>query len=266
VERVLLMKLSLHLVSDLDGTWLPPSGDSKALRELEAFVASEPGIVLTFATGRTLESALSALNGLAKVWPRHLVTDVGTTIYHHGGSGNWEKDASYARWVDARWDQVAAETLAPRLLPPGVRLQPKVRGRRRVALETQPGRDLPGAAEDLARNLEQAGFNADVLASNDRCLDVLPKGVHKGSAVEYLQERSRLPRPLVVCGNSENDLGMLRVADIAVLMADSSLRSDRLGVPPGHVIRSSSPGPGGILEVLLALTSPAARGERRGAR
>jgi hypothetical protein len=135
-----------------------------------------------------------------------------------------------------------------------------------VALETQPGRDLPGAAEDLARNLEQAGFNADVLASNDRCLDVLPKGVHKGSAVEYLQERSRLPRPLVVCGNSENDLGMLRVADIAVLMADSSLRSDRLGVPPGHVIRSSSPGPGGILEVLLASTSPAARGERRGAR
>jgi sucrose-phosphate synthase len=250
--------LSLHLVSDLDGTWLPAADGSPELRELEAFLSSQPGIVLTFATGRGLESALSALHGLASLMPRHFVTDVGTTIHDRDGSGKWVEDMDYALWVGARWDEEAAERVVQRVLPAGVRPQPWVNVRRRLALEVEEGIDALEAAEQLAAKLEGEGFLADVLASNARCLDVLPKGVHKGSAVEHLRSRDGLPSPLVVCGDSENDLAMLRVADVPVLMP-GSLRADCVRTAAGRVLRAPSPGPGGILEVLLELTSPTGR-------
>jgi hydroxymethylpyrimidine pyrophosphatase-like HAD family hydrolase len=79
--------------------------------------------------------------------------------------------------------------------------------------------------------------------------------VHKGTAVEHLRKASSAGRPLVVCGDSENDLGMLRVADVAVIMADSQLRDLQAG-SSARVVRPRSPGPAGILEVLLALAQP----------
>jgi HAD superfamily hydrolase (TIGR01484 family) len=259
------VSVSLHLVSDLDGTWLPSVGDASDLRALEAFVAAEPGIVLTFATGRSLPSALTVLSALNCALPRHLVTDVGTTIHCRDDGGRWDEDADYARWVDARWDQETAERLALGALPPGVRPQGNVPVRRRLALETREGMDLRQARQELALSLGRVGLVADILASNRRCLDVLPKGVHKGTAIEHLRRKESLPTPLVVCGDSENDLGMLEGADLAVLMADSPLPLDWLGFEERRAVRAAAPGPRGILEVLLALASSAPSGRRGGA-
>lgn len=250
------MRIFLHLVSDLDGTWIPPEGDHGALRALERQVADIPDLRLTFATGRTLHSALAHLLRYVELWPDHFVTDVGTAIYHKNASGKWIEDPQYARMISRLWDAEAAEQLAKRL-PPGIRRQPGLQPRRRMALEVQPGWDPHAMAEQLRGILTKAWFPADVLPSNGQCLDVLPKGVDKGTALEHLTRHCRLPSFLLVCGDSENDLGMLRKADMAVVMAGSILQDEELGLPRDRIIHPKNCGPAGIQEALIQLQAKA---------
>lgn len=248
------MDLSLHLVSDLDGTWIPTEDDIPGLRALEGYLTGFAGLTLTFATGRTLHSATTELSDIVRLWPNHFVTDVGTAIYHRTSKGKWLEDAEYARRIDSRWDPDAAERVC-RSLPEGIRRQPGLRARRRLALEVLSGVDLYRAAEALVHHLSKSWFAADVLPSNQRCLDVLPKGVNKGAAIEYLEKYIQLPSLLMVCGDSENDLDMFRLADLAVLMADSPLAEETIDIPGLRLIRPKARGPAGILEVLSSLAS-----------
>jgi len=127
--------LSLHLVSDLDGIWLPAAGRKSDLERLEAFLGRHPGIVLSFATGRTLDSALSALSGMAERLPRYLVTDVGTAIYQRDAHGRWVELEDYARWVERRWDRPAVARAVLGALPGHVAPQSGVAPPRRLPLE-----------------------------------------------------------------------------------------------------------------------------------
>jgi hypothetical protein len=242
--------LALHLVSDLDGTWIPRPGRRPGLRRLEAFLDRQPGIVVTFATGRSLASTTEVLASLDARLPDHLVTDVGTGLYHQDGNGGWVEDQDYAAWVEARWPADLAGRLAIRGLPEGVRHQAGAVPRRRLALEVEPGWDLLPAAGRLREALDELGAQADVLPSGLRYLDVLPTGVDKGVAVRHLG----LPLPVVACGDSENDRGIWRVADVPVVMADSPLEPGEPGIPWDRVVRPAAPGPEGILEVLRDLT------------
>ncbi len=248
------MDLSLHLVSDLDGTWIPTKGETPSLRSLENYLTNLHGLTLTFATGRTLHSAVTDLSSIVRLWPTYFVTDVGTAIYRRTAKGKWIEDTEYARRLNSIWDQDAAERIS-QSLPEGIRQQPGLRVRRRLALEVLPGFDLQQAAEELSNQLVKAGFAGDVLPSNGCCLDVLPKGVDKGTAVDYLDIRLPPPSFLMVCGDSENDLGMFRKADMAVVMADSPLKMEAIDVPISRLIRPRAPGPAGILEVLYNMRS-----------
>jgi HAD superfamily hydrolase (TIGR01484 family) len=243
----------IHLVSDLDGTWLPHASDPDGLRALQDFLASQPGIVATFATGRTLESALAALRESGATAPEHFVTGVGVALHARETDGSWREDDAYARFVESRWSAHSAEEWCARCLPVGVRRQPGVPAGRRLALELAARGDLLDAAERVRASLAGAGLVADVLPSSGWCIDVLPPGVHKGTAVEHLRRDGRLPRALVVCGDSENDIGMLRLADVPVLMPTSHLRRDGLGIAPERVVVPTAPGSRGILEVLQRL-------------
>lgn len=112
---------------------------------------------------------------------------------------------------------------------------------------------MPDAVRAFARALDSVELRADVLASGDGCLDVLPEGVNKGSAIQHLGRRPGMPRTLVVCGDAENDLGMLRLADIQVTMANGGLRPDSPGLAAERVVQTPVPGPVGILHVLERL-------------
>lgn len=246
------MDLVLHLVSDLDGTWIPRGSSLEGLRKLESHLSGLHGLELTFATGRSLHSVVMELSHHVSLWPQHLVTDVGTAIYYRAAKGKWIEDGEYGRRIASRWDAEAAERLAVSL-PSTVRRQPGVRSRRRLALEVAPGCDPKRSRGDLVRYLEKCWFPADVLFSSGKCLDVLPKGVNKGTAVEYLERSARQPTFLMVCGDSENDLGMLKLADAAVLMASSPLKEELVGIPAHRIYRPKADGPAGILEALSRL-------------
>ncbi len=248
------MPLAVHLVSDLDGTWLPAPGEEQSLRALETFLASRRETVLTFATGRRLDNAVGALHGVVEMYPHHFITDVGTAIHHRSGDGRWLEDTDYDQWVASRWERLAVESSLLASLPDGVSWQVHVTPpRRRLALHAASGEAAGAAARALVEMLGRQRLRADVLASSDGCIDVLPQGVDKGSAVAHLARRRDVPRMLVVFGDAENDVGMLRLADVPVVMAGGRLRPDAPGLPADRVIETAVPGPAGILEVLRRL-------------
>lgn len=176
-----------HLVSDLDGTWIPERGRQSDLRRLEASVQRQKGTVLTFATGRTFTSAMQLIQKWQLMEPDHLITDVGCALWHRWGKGIYEEDAVYASMVSARWAGDNAERLLGFWLPKSVRRQFGVAATRRLALQPAPNVPMKKAEKDLRDSMRACGMRADVLASQGRFLDVLPRGVDKGFAVSYLQ-------------------------------------------------------------------------------
>lgn len=241
-----------HLVTDLDGTWIPDPAHVEHLRRLEAAIRSHPENVLTFATGRTFGSATDLMARWGLAAPDHLITDVGCALWHRQSNGAFEEDLAYATVVAERWSREDADRLVSEGLPRSVQGQVGVSPTRRLALEAVEGVPLDQASRDLWRALLSCGMNAEILPSHGRYLDVLPTGVDKGFAVIYLQRSAGLPRPLVCCGDSANDLGMLRKADFPVLMGDGLIDFDAPGLPRERTYRTPHGGPVGIHEALLS--------------
>ncbi|WP_005032472.1 HAD-IIB family hydrolase [Holophaga foetida] len=239
----------MHLISDLDGTWLHPRSAPSSLRRLEAHLAATPDITLTFATGRTLASALGVLEGRIQRWPNHLITDVGTAIYHRTIQGDWDEDQDYADWVRKRWDSDFLELMANRWIPEGVQRQEGITPLRRIALEVLPGRNIKLLSEHLRKNLEEAGARVDVLVTG-RCIDILPNGLHKGTAAAFLHSSLHLSAPIVACGDSENDLGLFSIADAVVLMPDGAIWTSSKRHQVRNAFVPTKSGPVGILQAI----------------
>lgn len=244
---------AFHLVTDLDGTWLPAPDQLSYLRRLEASLVARPEIVLTFATGRTFASALEAIERWSLHPPRHLITDVGTALFHRTPQGDWEEDPVWADRVAACWDAGAAQACLTAGLPDTLRVQPGVAPPRRLALQRAAEADMAEAERNLRQACQAHGLEADILPSHGFYFDVLPRGINKGAALAFLQASWGLPSPVVGCGDSANDLGLFEVADHPVLMPGGLGEEE---VPPAlfrRVSRASLPGPRGIHGALVAL-------------
>lgn len=242
-----------HVVTDLDGTWLPGPGQAADLRCLEAAIRDCPGAVLTFATGRTFIVALEAIAQYDLMLPHYLITDVGTALFHRAPGGGWAEDAGWTERILEVWDPEGADALVARGLPPSVQLQPGVAPIRRLALQRADGQDMARGERELTAACAAVGLRADILPSHDLYFDVLPRGVHKGAALAFLQASMALPRPTVGCGDSANDLGLFKAADHPVLMlgglADAEVPAEVLG----RALRGAFPGPRGIHQALVDL-------------
>lgn len=244
--------MGCHIVTDLDGTWLPAPTQREDSRRLERAVLDRSDIVLTFATGRTYTVALEAIDQWELRTPHHLITDVGTALFHRAPGGGWREDARWTERVLSVWDEQAAETFLAHHLPASVCAQPGVLPIRRLALQRANGADMAVAGAELSRACEEAGLRVDVLPSHDLYFDVLPRGIHKGAALAFLQASLDLPRPVVGCGDSANDLGLFEAADHPVLMKGGLEDSE---LPPevrSRAIRTPVPGPRGIHLALIA--------------
>lgn len=119
---------------------------------------------------------------------------------------------------------------------------------RRLSYFTEGGRVPEGLAKVVDEDL-----NADLLVSADVFLDVLPRGVNKGSTLTALIEHLGLARErVVVAGDTLNDLSLFEVdlRGIVVGGAEEALCEEvtRIG---GAGYLATDPGCGGIIEGLL---------------
>lgn len=242
-----------HVVTDLDGTWLPGPGQEPDLRNLEAALRARPDAVLTFATGRTFTVALEAIAQHSLMLPHHLITDVGTALFHRDAAGGWVEDPDWTRCVLEVWEPEAAERLLARGLPDAVQLQPGVAPIRRLALQRAGAADMALGERELVQACREAGLRADVLPSHDLYFDVLPQGVHKGAALAFLQSALALPRPSVGCGDSANDLGLFEATDHPILMLGGLADAEVPEPVLRRARRGAFAGPRGIHQSLIDL-------------
>lgn len=242
-----------HLVTELDAAWIPEDGGREALGRLQEELSAVPGVSISVVTGRTFGSAMGLLSRLRLPEPEHLITDAGCALWCRVRRGVYEEDRGYADLISTRWPAILAERLLGFWLPKTVRRRPDILPTRRLALESTKGGSLLRAERELREALDACGMRAEIRSSQGRYLDVLPRGINKGFAVEYLQRTYRLPRPLVCCAEDIEDFSVLDCADHRVLLGDRGHSEGRAGGRWSRAYRTPNRGPAGLRAALLDL-------------
>jgi hydroxymethylpyrimidine pyrophosphatase-like HAD family hydrolase len=86
---------------------------------------------------------------------------------------------------------------------------------------SEDGELLSSAFDALLSHELADGF--DFVRSEEILFEVLPKGVHKGLALERLSEHLGIDiRRTVAIGDYDNDVGMLKAAGVGVAVANAS--------------------------------------------
>jgi len=200
------------LATDLDGTLV---GDDTALQELnESLEASinAKNLKLVYVTGRSPELFEELRSSKGLIRPDALITAVGSEIYIDGNR--------MAYWPTINsWD-----------IPSVTKVLSEFK-----VLERQPESEqrdykisyfYEGSLDSISKIQQKLGSSYEVIYSGNKYLDILPAGINKGSAIEFLYNYWQVPMTSVIaCGDSENDIAMLsRYKAIVVGNANERLR------------------------------------------
>jgi glucosylglycerol-phosphate synthase len=231
----------LFLATDLDGTFL---GGRQADRlALYRLLRDNLEIRLTFVTGRGVETVFPLLSDPLIPDPEFIVADVGATVVH----GDGLQPVQPVQWeIDQRW--IGTEPVVRALAGlAGVERQ-RVPQERRCSFFL----DDPSLVDEVRRRLVH--LECDVLFSAGRYLDVLPKGVSKGSTLRRLAEHLHVePDEVLVAGDTLNDESLFTEGFRGVVVghAEPALREATARLPA--VLQAEAPGAGGLLEAVRAL-------------
>lgn len=244
---------------DMDGTLLPSFGYEMSRRNLRALrAAQEAGIVVVIATGRRTAFALPIFEGLGFRADMPLITSNGAVIRTLGGESidRWTLDARVARglcgllrefgvlvftfdkpgrgelvledralaevrmelWVEANRD--AIEVVVPLELVFDDRGEP-IQGM--VAGPVSRMREAERALEASEWSSACECVRTEYPARDVAILDLLPRGISKGAALERLTGRLGVGRSQTLAiGDNWNDVDMLEWAGQAVIMGNAA--------------------------------------------
>jgi len=227
------------IATDLDGTFLA-GGNADRLR-LYQTISAHPEIRLAYVTGRSLEAVLPLLSDPTLPSPDYLITDVGASICQ---GGSLQSIASLQSTIDQRWpgEQVVADALAGFT---GLERQ-NVPQSRRCSFFCTP--------EDAADPALLAAVNAlgcDLLYSGQHYLDVLPRGVSKGSSLSALVQWLGMDaEQVLVAGDTLNDLSLFDAGFKGVCVGGSEPALLAATEHRTRVLHATEAGCGGIIEAL----------------
>lgn len=188
------------LATDLDMTLV---GNDEALAKLNRQITKlriQKELNLVYVTGRSQElyKALETEKGLLK--PDALITAVGTEIYHGDGSmlKGWPQDPN--------WDRQEIEDLLSSYQEL-IKQPDSERRPHKLSYYLEAYNESYARVQESLQHLD-----VEVVYSMGQYLDILPKGVNKGSALLYLASAWEVPEANIIsCGDSENDISMLSV-------------------------------------------------------
>lgn len=208
------MPASAMLVCDLDGTLL---GNAAATtRFVQWWQTAQPSFRLVYASGRMYRSITQTIREWNLPVPDAIVSAVGTEIY-------FLPDGQFcAEWPNRWWSSWEVHRVS-RLLDgrSELKLQPfefQSSFKRSYYIENASVRCLSLLRQLL---LEQR-IKAEVTYSSNRDLDVLPAGVSKGTAADFLARRWNIMRSrVIVAGDSGNDLSLFGLGFHGIIVSNA---------------------------------------------
>lgn len=243
-RRRVLNDRAFVLATDLDGTFLGGSEEDRQ-RLYRWIEENRRTIGLVFVTGRD-PGFIAELTAGDVPTPDYVVGDVGTTIAHVDKDGGIEPIAALETEIAQAWGDAGERVRAALDGWPGLRLQP-TEFRFRVSYDLDPHALAPGAEE----RIRDMGF--DVLISDNRFFDVLPRGVSKGPSLRRLIAWLRVETHRVLAaGDTMNDLSMLVSGLPAVAVGGSERALIERIAAHDQVYQANAKGAGGILEAVAA--------------
>ncbi|TYC56891.1 glucosylglycerol-phosphate synthase [Marinobacter sp. BW6] len=224
------------LATDLDGTFL--AGDPGDRLRLYQLISAHPEIQLVFVTGRGLESVLPLLSDPTIPQPDYIICDVGCTVVH---GESQQAIQPLQGEIDRIWpgEQVVEAALSSFA---GLQRQ-EVPQERRVSYFC----DVSAVGEGLIEKADE--LSCEVLFSASKYLDILPRGVNKGSTLTRLVEHLEAdPESVLVAGDTLNDLSMYQQSFKGVCVGASETGLLEETELQARVFHAEATGCGGILE------------------
>lgn len=232
------IQYSLTLATDLDGTLLGGTDEERAhLNEALA------GARTIFVTGRGLETIRPLLYDPLVPKPQYVIADVGATVVE---VDNMRPVQPLQSEIDARWPGTLRVLEALERFDGLVRQEVPQERRCSFYYEDE------GVVTDELRSVVQDLLGCELLVSAGRYLDILPRGVSKGSTLLRLLEHCGIDRSsVIVAGDTLNDLSLFLTGlrGVVVQNAEEAL-VERVRHQP-HVHFAKGVGAAGILEALL---------------
>lgn len=193
----------IYLFTDLDGTFIPEDRESEeSLRKIEEAVKSSE-IELIYVTGRNLKETKQAIRESHLPTPSYLICDVGSTIYQYKRWG-YSRITEYWKQLkgiigNQQWDNI--ETPVPLTLQERSKQN---RYKHSYYFPAEREDELIGSIDkELLKKWSVVVSSVDTLG----LLDILPKGVDKLYAINWLTVYLELDRTnIVFAGDSGNDL------------------------------------------------------------
>ncbi|MHC5747550.1 MAG: sucrose-phosphate phosphatase [Nostoc sp.] len=238
--------MKLLLVIELDNTLV---GNNRAIAALnQRLEAIRNQIYLVYVTGRSYASSRRVITKAQLLKPDYLIASVGTEIYQQGVL--LEKDWVNQISKDWDWDAVwAIASYFPALIP-----QPDSE---QTSYKLSFCLDMDAPLEvihDLQDLLTFTGLQTEVIFSNGRDVDIIPKNSNKGEATAYLQELLQAQSDAtVICGGSGNDISLFQQPSAGIIVGNAQTELLWWYYKthyPWHFL-AHYPGAAGILEGLI---------------
>lgn len=263
----------LVLATDLDGTLA--AGERAEREVLLEGLHRDLDATLIYVTGRTPTSARALIAREQLPAPCILIADVGTTVLRGLGPEHvveLEPDLG-AHWpgldpVRARLAHIEALELQPIDAPR--RASYWITQNRELRQSHSGPDDFDARKPDddsLSENARQTaalvarrasaalqGLSVDVLVSGNVYLDVLPRGVHKGSTLQRVLEYLGLePASCIVAGDSLNDRALFEIGARGIIVGNCEPALRHALTESSNLYFARQAGAGGILEGLRHL-------------
>lgn len=226
------------LATDLDGTFL--GGKSLHKQKLYRLIRKNKNINLVFVTGRGLESVIPILNDPIIPNPDYIICDVGATIVN---GHTLEPVELLQNEIEKKWPgrRKIIECLAG---IEGLKYQ-EVPQQRRCSFFTND----PDLINEVTNRVDQLG--CEVIFSANKFLDVLPKGVNKGSTlINLIQFLKADGETVMVAGDTLNDLKMYECGFKGVVVGNAEQRLIEATLSMPETYHAEEEGAGGILEAM----------------
>ncbi len=221
------------LICDLDGTL---TGDRDAILEFNRVLSSYRGeFYLVYASGRYKKSMISLIHEEDLLVPDAIVANVGTEIYY---APHWTPDRAWEKRLADQWSEDEIVQVLTQF-----EIQPQLYTKRFVLSYYVDDRDK---VEEIEKSMRD--YEVNVIYTKGHCLDVLPVAAGKGSAAMYLKHKLSLPT--ICCGDSENDVSMLKKGDHGILVGNAAETIKETMRAYSHVCISDSCHAHGVLEGL----------------